>query len=123
MRVSDKAYSLTLTSNDRFLKKIFQPILFTLRAFARNLLRGKLPKKYFFPFFLFIDTKLGFISNEPTHYLLDYADFILTIAGFTFFQYVSRSATQAKRVKSMTTNNSQKASNLLNIAVRVTVRL
>ena len=53
-------------------------ILFTLRVFARNLLRRKSPKKYFSYFVLMSglgDSNPGFSSNKPTHYLLDHGDF------------------------------------------------
>ena len=38
--VSGGTYSLTSTPNDRFLRNLFMARLFTLRVFARNLLRG-----------------------------------------------------------------------------------
>ena len=51
-------------------------ILFTLRVFARNLLR-KSPKKYFSSFVLMSGLGLAnpdFTSNKPTHFQLDYGD-------------------------------------------------
>ena len=38
--VSGRNYSLTSTPNDRFLRNFLMAGLFTLRVFARNLLRG-----------------------------------------------------------------------------------
>ena len=51
--ITSGTYSLTLTPNDRFLRIFFRAGLFTLRFFARNLLRGKSPKKYIFFIFRF----------------------------------------------------------------------
>ena len=38
--ISGGTYSLKSTANDRYFEKLFMAILFTLRVFARNLLRG-----------------------------------------------------------------------------------
>ena len=68
---------LKSTLNDRFFEKLSMAILFTLIAFARNLLRGNRRKKIFLFFILMSDlgSNPGFMSNEPTHYPLDYGDF------------------------------------------------
>ena len=57
--------------NDRFLRNFFTAILFTLRAFVRNLLRGS--HRRWWPG---IRTQ-AFVSNKPTHYILDYGDYWL----------------------------------------------
>ena len=51
-------------------------ILFTLRVFARNLLRGNRRRNTFCILFccLVWGSNPGFTSNKPTHYLLDYGD-------------------------------------------------
>ena len=46
--ISNSTYSLKLTPNDRFFEKLFMKILFTLRVFARNLLRGNERKNTFY---------------------------------------------------------------------------
>ena len=80
--VSGGIYSLTSTSNDRFFEKLFMAVLFTLRVFARNLLRGSRPRIIFF-YFIFYDwpgiRTQAFASNKPTHYVLDHGDFIFLI--------------------------------------------
>ena len=54
--------SLKATPNDSdFLRNFSWQFYFTLRVFARNLLAW--------------DSNPGFMSNKPTHYLLDYGDF------------------------------------------------
>ena len=70
-------YSLKSTPNDRFLEKLFMAILFTLRVFARNLLRGNRRRNTFLISFwcLAWGSNPGFSSNKPTHYLLDHGDF------------------------------------------------
>ena len=54
-------------------------VIFTLRVFPRNLLRGNRERNiYFFhiSFWCLIwDTSPGFMSNKSIHYLLDYGDF------------------------------------------------
>ena len=54
----------------------FMAILFTLRVFTRNLLRGNRPKNTFRILFwcLAWGSNSGFSSNKPTHYLLDHVD-------------------------------------------------
>ena len=61
---------------NRFFEKLFMAILFTLRVFARNLLRGNRRKNTFRISFwcLAWDSNFGFSSNKPTHYLLDHGD-------------------------------------------------
>ena len=53
-------------------------ILFTLRDFAKNLLKSA-EKKYFSYFVLMCDLgqEHGFSSNRPTCYLLDHGDFYI----------------------------------------------
>ena len=85
--VSGGTYSLTSTPNDRFLRNFFMAIWFTLRAFARNLLRGSRRRNIFhISFFIFffydwpgIRTK-AFASNKPTHYILDHGDFMILLS-------------------------------------------
>ena len=78
--ISGGTYSLKSTPNDRFVEKLFMAILFTLRVFARNLLRGNRRRNTFRISFwcLAWDSNPGFSSNKPTHYLLDHGDFKLT---------------------------------------------
>ena len=76
--ISGGTYSLKSTPNDRFFEKLFMTILFTLRVFARNLLRGNRWRNTFRISFwcLTWDSNPGFSSNKPTHYLLDHGDFV-----------------------------------------------
>ena len=62
---SDETYSLTSTPNHRFLRNFFMAGLLTLKGFARNLSRFKLPKKYFHIFVLLsdLDQKLQMVSR------------------------------------------------------------
>ena len=66
--VSGGTYSLKSTPNDRFFEKLFMPMLFTLRVFARNLLRGNRRRNTFRISFwcLAWDTNPGFSSNNNT---------------------------------------------------------
>ena len=75
--ISGGTYSLKSTPNDRFFEKLFTPILFTLRVFARNLLRGNRRRNTFRISFwcLAWDSNSALSSNKPTHYLLDHGDF------------------------------------------------
>ena len=72
-------YSLTSTPNDRFLRNFFMAGLFTLRVFARNLLRGS-RRRNIFHIFIFDDwpevRTQAFASNKSTHYILDHDDSI-----------------------------------------------
>ena len=65
------------TPNDKFFEKLLIAILFTLRVFARILLRGNHRRNTFRISFwcLAWDANPGFSSNKPTHYLLDHRDF------------------------------------------------
>ena len=75
--INGRTYSLKSTPNDRFFEKLFMAILFTLRVFARNLLRGN-RRRYTFPISFWClawDSNPDFSSNKPTHYLLDHGDF------------------------------------------------
>ena len=60
-----------------FFEKLFMAILFTLRVFAGNLLRGNRRRNIFriSLWCLAWDSNPGFSSNKPTHYLLDHGDF------------------------------------------------
>ena len=80
--ISGGTYSLKSTPNDKLLEKLFMAILFTLRVFARNLLRGNRRWNTFRISFwcLAWDSNPGFSSNKPTHYLLDRCK--LTIVDF-----------------------------------------
>ena len=57
-------------------------ILFTLRVFARNLLRGNRRRNTFRISFwcLAWDSNRGFSSNKPTHYLLGHGDLMQVIS-------------------------------------------
>ena len=79
--ISSGTYCLKSTTNDRFFEKLFMVIWFTLRVFARNLLRGNHRRNTFCILFwcLAWDSNLGFTSNKPTHYLVDYGDFHYSI--------------------------------------------
>ena len=68
--VSGGTYNLTATPNDRFLRNSFMAGLFTLRAFARNLLRANRQRNIF----------QAFASNKPTQYILDHRDFQIVIS-------------------------------------------
>ena len=76
--VSGWTYSLTSTPDDRFLRNFVMACLFTLRVFARNLLRGDRRRNTFHISFLMTDLGLrtqAFESNKPPHYILDHGDF------------------------------------------------
>ena len=62
-----------------FFEKLFMAILFILRIFARNLLRGNRRRNTFRISFWCLtgDSNPGFSFNKPTHHLLDHGDFIL----------------------------------------------
>ena len=64
-------YSLTLTTNDRFLRNFFMAGLFTLRVCWEEI-----AKEIFFFYISFWClawyTNLSFTPNKPTHYLIDY---------------------------------------------------
>ena len=62
--------------NDRFMRNFFMAILFALRLFARNLLRGSRRRNIFIFWYwcLTWDLNLGLTSYKPTHYLLDHDD-------------------------------------------------
>ena len=51
--VSIRTYSFKSTPNNRFFRNLFMIILFTLRVFARNLLRGSRRRNIFFLYFIF----------------------------------------------------------------------
>ena len=68
---------LKSTPNDRFFKKLFMAISFTLWIFARNLLRGSRQRNIFiFPCWcLNWNLNRGVMSIKPTLFLLDSSDF------------------------------------------------
>ena len=72
--MSGVTYSLTLTPNDRFLRKFFMAGLFTLRVFARNLLRGNRQRNIFHISFLM--TELGY---EPRLLRLDHGALVTSL--------------------------------------------
>ena len=76
-------YSLKSTPNDRFFEKLFMGILFILRVFARNLLKGNRRRNNFRISFwcLTWDSNPGF-DLLSTHYLLDHGDFSTGIRMF-----------------------------------------
>ena len=63
---------LKSTPNDRFFEKIFVAILFALRVFAKNLLRGNRRRNRRN---LAWSSNPGFSSYKTTHYLIDQGDF------------------------------------------------
>ena len=77
VNISGGIYSLKSTPNDKFFEKLFIAILFTLRVFARNLLRGNRWRNTFRTSFwcLACDSNPGFSSEKPTHYLLNHGVF------------------------------------------------
>ena len=70
--MSGGTYSLKSTPKDKIFEKLFIAILFTLRVFARNLLRESRWRSIFI--FSFWCLNSGLTSNKPTDYLLDYGD-------------------------------------------------
>ena len=60
-----------------FLRNFSWKFLFTLRVFARNLLKGNRQRNTFRILFqcLALGSNPGFSSNMPIHYLLDHGDF------------------------------------------------
>ena len=77
--MSGETYSSKSISKDRFLWNVSMAILFTHRVFARKLLKS--PKKYFFIHISFCSKCMilclnySFMSNRPTHYLLDFGNY------------------------------------------------
>ena len=103
--ISGGTYSLKSTPNDRFFEKLYyMAILFTLRVFARILLRGNRRKNTFCISFWFLawDSNTGFSSNKPTHYLLDHGDFFVSfLSHYTdIFIYRTHSQIYVKVFKS-----------------------
>ena len=69
---------LNVDSEWQFFEKLFHVNFIYSEFFARNLLRGIYLRNLFFYISfrcLTWGTNLGFTSNKPTHYLLDYGDF------------------------------------------------
>ena len=80
--ISGGTYRLKSTPNDRSFEKLFMAILFIFKVFARYLLRGNCRRYiYFCTLFWCVawSSNPGFMSNKPTHYLLDHGDFISLI--------------------------------------------
>ena len=87
--ISGGTYSLKSTANDRFFEKLFMTIIITVRVFARNLLRGNRRRNTFRILFwcLACGSYPGFTSNKPTHYLLDYGDFVFNLVLIGYLEY------------------------------------
>ena len=92
--MSGGTYSLKSTPNDRFLRSFSRQLLFTLRAFARNLLRGNRRRNTL----CILSWSLAFVtiycfrflqSNKLTHYLLEYVHF----SGINFLHFSLRVVT------------------------------
>ena len=68
-------------SERQIFEKLFMAILFTLRVFARDLLRGNRRRNNFCISFwcLAWDSNPSFSSNKPTHYQLDHGDFQMSL--------------------------------------------
>ena len=78
--MSGGTYSLISTPNVRFLSSFFMSILFTLRVFARNLLRGSGPWNIFSYFRFDVWPVIW-----TTHHVLDYGDFKFANTFSNFF--------------------------------------
>ena len=65
---------LKSTPNDRFFKKLVTAVLFTLRVFARNPLRGNRRRNTFRILFWCLEwgSNPSFSSNKSAHYLLEH---------------------------------------------------
>ena len=75
------------TPRDRFVfEKLVMAILFTLRVFARNVLRGNRRRNTFRILFWCLPwgSNSGFSSNKPTHYRLDHGDIYTYIYTCTY---------------------------------------
>ena len=85
-----------------FFEKHFMAILFTLRVFARNLLRGNRRRNTFCILFwcLAWGSNPGFMSNKPTHCLLHYGESIIVQIYSTFkFKFVRLLLIEVKALK------------------------
>ena len=92
---------------------LFMAGLFTLRAFARNLLRGSC-RKNIFSHFIF-DNRPGtrtkaFASNKPTHYILDHVTAGIENQSRTCISYIDVIANEYT-TKSTTTTTTNKQTN------------
>ena len=83
-------------SERQIFEKLFMAILFTLRVFARNLLRGSRRRNTFCILFwcLAWGSNPGFSSNKPTHHLLDHGDFPTLLYGNTFSNWKGKHGIQ-----------------------------
>ena len=71
-------YSLTSTPNNRFLRNFCMTGLFNSQSFCQKSAERKSPKKYYFNILFWClawNTNPDFMSNKPTHHLLDNGDF------------------------------------------------
>ena len=107
--VSGGTYIWTLTPNDRFLRNFFMAGLFTLRVFARYLLKGNrrrvfrillsclacgwgeiVEEKFSFSFLILmcvLKYDNSFTSNKSKQYSLDYGDFLWLCNGYVVFLF------------------------------------
>ena len=79
--ISGGTYSLKSSPNDRFFWETFHGNFIYSQCYCQKSAERKSPKKYFSYFVLMLcclawNSNLGFLSNKPTHYLLDHGDFI-----------------------------------------------
>ena len=86
LHVSGGTYNSTSATNERFLEKLFMAILFTLRVFDRKIL---------FVFCFYVCPGAGFISNKPTHYILDYLYYIEPTNLILIVQHPTHQITRA----------------------------
>ena len=86
--ISGGTDNLKTTSYDRFFKKLFMAILFTLRVLARNLLRANRRRNTFciLLWCLAWGANPGFTSDKMSHYLLDYGNFIIHLPAFFWYR-------------------------------------
>ena len=96
--ISGETYSFKVDSEIQIFEKLFMAILFDLRVFARNLLRESSRRNTFCISFrcLVWGSNPNFTSNKPTHYLLDYGDFMCT-------KYLKTLSTTVGRQRSLVT--------------------
>ena len=100
--ISGGTYSLKLTANSNILfVKLFMAILFTLRVFARNLLRGNRRRNTFCILFwcLAWGSNPGLSSNKPKHYLLDYGDYNMTLYHMVDLSYFLHLISKANQLE------------------------
>ena len=81
--MSSRICSLKSTPNARFLRTFSLAILFTFRAFVRNLLKVN---------------PLGLTSNKPLRYPLNYNNFLLPYTNFIIFEVLSVLSSKIKNL-------------------------